>query len=568
MKNGNYKKILIYGIFILFIGAVILPNISGNTVNNYIESAEEYSTIAPLNDDYVNSYWKFDECSGDTVEDSSGHNYDGTIYGATWVSGYSGCALEFDGVDDYVDFSEYAPGIMFNKTDDIILSFYFKSSSGGLMFSSTASWGNNPEFRLELLPNGSLLFYKITQLCGIKLYSTGVYDDGDWHNAVYYFNGVTSNPTVTLYVDDTLDSLFTHWLCEIENDDYSKTKMGMHSHTDTDYYDGLIDEFKIIKYEQGNVQAPPEISGPIIGSPDETIDYSFITNDPEEDDIVKLEIDWGDGDVDDIDGPFESGEEVVEGHKWTEEGEYCVKARSIDMWGHSSWSDCYTVYIGNQPPGAPKIDGPKCGDAGEELTYTFVSDDFESNDLYYYIDWGDGSYEDWFGPFTANETVTASHTYSSDGEYEIVARAKDIHDSVSQDSSYPVRIGNQSPPDAPFIDGPRKGITGESYGFIFMTTDPDGDDVIFEIDWDDGTTREEGPVTSGEEIILNHAWDFPSKYVIKARAKDIPCETYSDWSELQIEIPRNRALSISLLDFLSERFPCAFKIITLILDLY
>jgi hypothetical protein len=82
----------------------------------------------------MNSFWKFDECSGDTIGDSSGHNYDGTRYGASWDSnGYSGCCLEFDGIDDYVDFTDHAKGINFNKTDDGIFSFYFKSTMVHLM---------------------------------------------------------------------------------------------------------------------------------------------------------------------------------------------------------------------------------------------------------------------------------------------------------------------------------------------------------------------------------------------------------------------------------------------------
>ena len=556
MKISNNKKILTYGIVIIFIGAAILPTITGETKNNYVKSQDNYATSFPLRDDYVNSFWKFDECSGDTISDSSGHSYDGTRHGASWESnGYSGCCLEFDGIDDYVDFTDHAEGINFNKTDDVIISFYFKTDTGGLIFSSTAPWGNNPEFRIEIMSNGTILFYKITQLCGIILYSNGSYNDGDWHHALFYFNGITSNPTVTLYVDDVLDSEFTHWLCEIEHSDYSKSKMGMHSHTDTDYYEGFIDEFKIIKYEQGNEQAPPEISGPTIGSPGESYDYTFVTNDPEEDDLTGIIIDWGDGDIDEIDGPFGSGDEVIEDHRWDEEGNYCVKAKSKDFWDESSWSECYTVYIGNQPPDPPIIGGPKCGESGEILTFTFLSDDFEGHDLYYYVDWGDGSHEDWFGPYTAGEEVTMCHTYNSDGEYEITAKAKDTHDTESPMSEpYPVRIGNQSPPDDPHVDGPRRGATGEPYSFIFMTDDPDGDDVIFEIDWGDGTTQEEGPVTSGEEIILDHQWDLPLKYIIKARARDEFCGAYSDWSEIEIDIPRNRALTFDFIQWIFERF--------------
>ena len=49
--------------------------------------------------------WKFDEGSGNIAYDSSGNNNHGTIYGATWVDGKFGKALQFDGIDDYVNIS-------------------------------------------------------------------------------------------------------------------------------------------------------------------------------------------------------------------------------------------------------------------------------------------------------------------------------------------------------------------------------------------------------------------------------------------------------------------------------
>lgn len=47
------------------------------------------------------AHWKFDEASGSTVKDGSG-NDNGMIHGATWVTGKSGAALYFDGIDDQV----------------------------------------------------------------------------------------------------------------------------------------------------------------------------------------------------------------------------------------------------------------------------------------------------------------------------------------------------------------------------------------------------------------------------------------------------------------------------------
>jgi hypothetical protein len=49
------------------------------------------------------SHWKLDETSGTTARDSAGNN-DGTLIGdATWMEGWIGGAVEFDGEGDYVD---------------------------------------------------------------------------------------------------------------------------------------------------------------------------------------------------------------------------------------------------------------------------------------------------------------------------------------------------------------------------------------------------------------------------------------------------------------------------------
>ena len=47
--------------------------------------------------------WRFDRGTGTTAKDSSPFGNNGTISGASWVRGIFGSALEFDGVDDYVD---------------------------------------------------------------------------------------------------------------------------------------------------------------------------------------------------------------------------------------------------------------------------------------------------------------------------------------------------------------------------------------------------------------------------------------------------------------------------------
>ncbi|MCK4511317.1 right-handed parallel beta-helix repeat-containing protein [bacterium] len=44
------------------------------------------------------AYWPFDEGNGSVAHDESGHGNDGNLFGAMWVDGYSGAALEFVGM--------------------------------------------------------------------------------------------------------------------------------------------------------------------------------------------------------------------------------------------------------------------------------------------------------------------------------------------------------------------------------------------------------------------------------------------------------------------------------------
>jgi len=57
-----------------------------------------------MTDPNLVGWWKFEEGSGDTVLDSSGHGNHGKLRnGPQWVAGFDGDALEFDGVNDWVE---------------------------------------------------------------------------------------------------------------------------------------------------------------------------------------------------------------------------------------------------------------------------------------------------------------------------------------------------------------------------------------------------------------------------------------------------------------------------------
>ncbi|MCK4429753.1 MAG: PKD domain-containing protein [Candidatus Aminicenantes bacterium] len=562
-KNSLFRRGLVCGIILLLIGLSVTSSISG-----YIGKMSNQSTN---DDDYVNAYWEFDEGSGNTAYDSSGHDYDGTIYGATWTTGHSGYALDYNGVSDYVGLDAHSENLGFNKTDDVIFSVYFKTTSTdpGCIYSMSHHWvGNYPETHIELNSNGTIKVQVWVGSCGLSLTSEDTYNDDSWHHAEIFYNGITANPTVEIYVDSELDTSITQWVCSFSNDEFERAKIGRQSRDAIEYFDGVIDKLKIIKYPGGNDQNSPIISGPTDGEPGVEYDFTFVTEDPEGDDIW-LYIDWDDGTVEDWIGPYASGEEVIVSHEWDDDGRYEITARSKDIWDHSSWSVPYPVRIGNQAPDAPEITGPQFGDVGVEYEYAFVANDFEENDIYYYVDWGDGTHDDWFGPYPSGEEATATHAWDLGGDYHITAKAKDTHDVEGEWSvPYPVRIGNQAP-DAPAITGEINGEVDVEYEYTFNATDPEGDDVYYEIEWGDGTNITDlGPYESGEEVVVNHTWSAKGTYTIKAKAKDI-YGAESDWSTLEVTMPKNKPFNFNfpLISWLLERFPNAFPILRHMLGL-
>ena len=565
MENRKYKKGLVLGIFILFVISAIVPNINGSTGKTSIHTTKQIPTNFLLNNGYLDSFWKFDTGSGSTAYDSSGHHYDGIINGASWTAGKINSALNFDGVNDYVNLDSHAKKLGFNKTDDIIFSCYFKSSSteSGMIY-CLAGYEHVPEARIELLANGTIAFKVWTNVCGILLFSENTFNDDSWHFLEIYFNGITANPTTEIYIDGDLEGSLTCWLCDIENDDFSRAKIGRRGYEDEGYFNGKIDELKVIKYPGGNEQGIPIIDGPESGEPDVEYDFTFVTNDPEDDEIY-LHIMWGDGTETKWLGPYDSGEEVVVSHEYNEEGEFEIKAESKDYWD-DSYEGKHTIKIGNQPPGRPTITGPQFGDPGVSYEYTLIANDPEGHYVFYYVDWGDGTHDDWFGPYPSGQEVKADHAWNTEGEYEITAKAKDERGNEGKWSYvYPIRIGDE-PPSAPDIVGPSGGTAGRPHTYTFTSTDPEDDQVSYHIKWGDGTETDWTPFRpSGDSFSVSHTWDKKGTYNIEAKAKD----TYgaeSNVAILTVTMPRAKTLNTPFLDFLRNH-PNLFPIIRQLLGL-
>ncbi len=123
-----------------------------------------------------------------------------------------------------------------------------------------------------------------------------------------------------------------------------------------------------------------------------------------------------------------------------------------------------------------------------------------------------------------------------------------------------------NPPEAPLIDGPPSGKVDVEYEYTFNATDPEGDPVMYFIDWGDNDTEWTEFSDSGEEITLKHSWIEEGEYIIKAKAKDIN-GAESDCGEFEVFIPRNKAISNLWYHKFLERFSNTFPILRQLLGL-
>jgi len=79
----------------------------------------------------------------------------------------------------------------------------------------------------------------------------------------------------------------------------------------------------------------------------------------------------------------------------------------------------------NSPPEAPTITGPASGKPGESYEYDIRTSDPDDDDIFYIIDWGDGSDTGWIGPYTSGQTISETHTWDEEGTFIIRVKAID-----------------------------------------------------------------------------------------------------------------------------------------------
>jgi len=77
-------------------------------------------------------------------------------------------------------------------------------------------------------------------------------------------------------------------------------------------------------------------------------------------------------------------------------------------------------------PNIPEINGVTSGSSNTSYEYTFTTNDIDGDNIYFYIDWGDGEVEEWIGPVNSGQSISLSHIWKKDDIYTIKVKAKDV----------------------------------------------------------------------------------------------------------------------------------------------
>jgi len=242
-------------------------------------------------------------------------------------------------------------------------------------------------------------------------------------DSIFYHNNIYSYSTVftanTLF-DNGYPSGGNYWVGYTGDDEFhgsSQTVPGKDNIIDEPYeYCNFRFDYYPLKYPWGTLPPLARYSYSIEGA-----NVLFNASESYDMDGVLISFIWDFGD-----GSPTLGGNVIS-HTYNESGTYNVTLTVIDNDGYSDicWH-LVIVDIPNFSPSAPSITGPVSGDAGEIYEYTFISIDPDGDDIYYYIQWGDGTDTLWLGPFDSGEVYIHDHAWS-EGTYTIRAKAKDSH---------------------------------------------------------------------------------------------------------------------------------------------
>lgn len=216
------------------------------TIQGTVNTLEDYSLLC------LEGYWKFDESSGQVASDSSWNDNDGQLGSTsgsddndpTWTTDTpsgSGYALDFDGINDYVQ----VPDDDTLEPSEVTVMAWVKSgsvSSYDYILSKGAKGNTAASYALYTGGSAGLYFYIFDGSTYVLSPNagSGVWNDG-WHHIAGTFDG----SVVRLYVDGSEIGTGTSTSISIGYGLPTTDDLFIGSYNTGYNFNGIIDEVKI-----------------------------------------------------------------------------------------------------------------------------------------------------------------------------------------------------------------------------------------------------------------------------------------------------------------------------------
>lgn len=279
---------------------------------------------------------------------------------------------------------------------------------------------------------------------------------------------------------------------------------------------------------------PSTPSGPNDGYIDSVYKFTTFTNDPDTNDIA-YKYDWGDGDTTAWSSYYSSGDTISLNHSYGSEGIFDIRAKARDNNGNESeWSNAHNINISgvpNSPPDVPtNPSGPDSGFIDKSYDFIGLTTDQDGDSISYQFSWGNGDLSNWSDYVVSGSPVTMSYQYANGGSYDIQVRAKDTYeDQSSWSNPHTVYISDDHPPETPTVKLPFS-ILNSTVVCSTFTSDPDGDDIAYKIDWGTDVSPWSNFIPDDSIYVASHQYNNHDSYEIKVKAKDSE-GAESEWTQ-------------------------------------
>ena len=216
------------------------------------ENGSMYQPVYGTDDDLV-LYLPFSENVinvSNTTYDRSPYGNDGTLgnmntgnatkNGSAWVSGKYGYAMEFDGMDDYVDCGTDAS--LF-PVDELTIEAWIKGSAWSATETNGARIYDDSYRMLNVLSTGKVRFSRFGSSGWGPVDSVTVLNTDQW----YHVAGVYDGTNIMTYIDGILDNSTSQSFTSYFDGSCLAFIGGQHSKVADCWFNGTIDEVKIYK---------------------------------------------------------------------------------------------------------------------------------------------------------------------------------------------------------------------------------------------------------------------------------------------------------------------------------